>query len=53
MAKKTVAGFRDKSKSKGFTKVMVAVKNKETGSYYFKEEIVPTDMVQEYLKNNK
>ena len=53
MAKKTVAGYRDKSKSKGFTKVVRAVKNPDTGSYVFKEDIVPTDMVKEFLKDQK
>lgn len=53
MAKKTVAGYRDKSKSKGFTKVIRAIKNPETGAYTYKEEIVPTDMVNAYLKDNK
>ncbi|MEL6675034.1 MAG: DUF4295 domain-containing protein [Bacteroidota bacterium] len=53
MAKKTVAGYRDKSKSKGFTKVIRAVKNPETGAYTYKEDVVPTDMVQQFLKDNK
>ena len=53
MAKKTVAGYRDKSKSKAFTKVVRAVKNPETGAYIFKEEIIPSDMVQEFLKDQK
>jgi len=53
MAKKTVAGYRDKSKSKGFTKVIRAVKNPETGAYTYKEEVIPSDMVQEFLKENK
>lgn len=52
MAKKTVAGFRDKSKSKSFTKVIVPVKDPETGAYSFKEEIIPTDSVKDYLKAN-
>ncbi len=52
MAKKTVAGFRDKSKSKSFTKVVIPVKNPDTGAYTFKEEIIPTDMVKDYLKTN-
>ena len=53
MAKKTVAGYRDRSKSKGFTKVVRAVKNPETGAYVFKEDIVPTDMVKEFLKDQQ
>ncbi|WNJ18494.1 DUF4295 domain-containing protein [Pontibacter sp. G13] len=53
MAKKTVAGYRDKSKAKTFTKVVRAVKNPETGAYSYKEDIVPTDMVKDFLKDNK
>ncbi|MFK7972666.1 MAG: DUF4295 family protein [Bacteroidia bacterium] len=53
MAKKTVAGYRDKSKAKGFTKVVVAVKNEKTGTYTYREEIVPTDNVDAFLKDSK
>lgn len=53
MAKKVVAGYRDKSKSKGFTKVIRAVKNPETGAYTYKEDIVPSDMVKDFLKDQK
>ncbi|MDX2284527.1 MAG: DUF4295 family protein [Bacteroidia bacterium] len=52
MAKKAVAGFRDPSKTKQFTKVLIPVKNEKTGAYGYKEEIVPTDGVQQYLKDN-
>ena len=53
MAKKTVAGYRDKSKSKGFTKIVRAVKDPSTGAYTYKEDVVPSDMVKEFLKDNK
>ena len=53
MAKKTVAGYRDKSKLKSFTKIIRSVKDPKTGAYTFKEEVVPTDMVNEFLKENK
>ncbi|MEM6262515.1 MAG: DUF4295 domain-containing protein [Bacteroidota bacterium] len=53
MAKKSVAGFRDRSKIKGFTKVIRAVKNPKTGAYSYKEDIVPTDMVKDFIKDNK
>lgn len=53
MAKKTVAGYRDKSQSKGFTKIIRAVKNPETGAYTYKEDIVPSDMVNTFLKDQK
>lgn len=53
MAKKTVAGYRDKSQSKQFTKVVRAVKDPQTGAYSYREDIVPTDMVKDFLKENK
>ncbi len=53
MAKKTVAGYRDRSKSKTLTKVVRCLKNPETGAYYYKEDMVPTDLVQQFLKENK
>ena len=53
MAKKTVAGYRDKSKVKSFTKIIRSVKDPKTGNYTFKEDVVPTDMVNQYLKDNK
>ena len=53
MAKKTVAGYRDKSKAKAFTKVIVAVKDKKSGAYSFKEEVVASNKVNDYLKDQK
>lgn len=53
MAKKTVAGYRDRSKSKTLTKVIRAVKDPKSGAYTFKEEMVPTDMVKDFLKDSK
>lgn len=50
MAKKVVATLKT-GDTKGFAKVIKAVKSEKTGSYIFKEEIVPVDMVQETLKN--
>lgn len=50
MAKKTVAGYRDKSAAKAFTKVIVPVKNAKTGAYSFREEIVPSGNVKDFLK---
>ena len=50
MAKKTVAkGSRGGAKA--YTKVVKAVKT-EKGSYIFREEVVPKDQVDEYLKKN-
>lgn len=53
MAKKTVAGYRDRSQAKTLTKVVRAVKNPKTGAYAYREEMVPTDMVKEFLKDNQ
>jgi hypothetical protein len=50
MAKKVVA--RLQTKSKVLTKVILPVKNEKTGAYSFREEIVPSDMVQEYITKN-
>ncbi len=51
MAKRAVAGFRDKTTTSGrsHTKVIKMVKS-ETGSYTFKEEMVPNEQVQDYFK---
>ncbi len=48
MAKKTVATLKKEGEAK-FAKVVRAIKNPETGHYYFKEEIVPEQMVKEVL----
>ena len=52
MAKKAVAGYRERSskEGRGFAKVIKMVKSPKTGAYTFKEEMVVTDYVQEYLK---
>ena len=51
MAKRAVAGFRDKTSTSGrsHSRVIKMVKS-ETGSYVFQDEMVPNDLVQEYLK---
>jgi len=49
MAKKAVATLRAQG-VKSFAKVIKAVKSEKTGSYTFREEMVPSDMVQEVLK---
>lgn len=50
MAKKVVATLKQNDPTKGYAKVIKAVKSQKTGSYAFKEEIVPLDKVQETLK---
>ena len=49
MAKKVVAPLKT-STGKSFAKVIRMVRSEKTGAYMFKEEIVPSDNVQEYLK---
>lgn len=49
MAKKVVAALK-KTDGKTFAKVIRAVKSPVTGSYTFREEIVPSEMVQQILK---
>lgn len=48
MAKKVVATLK-KGEGKNFAKVIRAVRSEKTGSYTFKEEIVPVDLVKETL----
>ncbi|MDX2062896.1 MAG: DUF4295 domain-containing protein [Bacteroidia bacterium] len=49
MAKKVVATLKSKDKI-GVTKVIRAIKNRDSGSYSFKEDIVPGDQVEAFLK---
>ena len=51
MAKRAVAGFRDKTTTSGrsHTKVIKMVKS-DSGSYSFREEMVPNDQVQDFFK---
>lgn len=48
MAKKVVASLK-KVDGKSYAKVIRAVKSEKTGAYYFKEEIVVSDLVKETL----
>jgi predicted thioesterase len=48
MAKKVVASLK-KVDGKNFAKVIRAVRSEKTGSYTFKEEIVPAELVKETL----
>ncbi|MBQ9638902.1 MAG: DUF4295 domain-containing protein [Bacteroidales bacterium] len=49
MAKKVVASLKT-GNGKGFAKIIRMVRSPKTNAYTFKEEIVPSDNVQEYLK---
>ena len=49
MAKKVVATLKTTS-GKSFAKVIRMVRSEKTGAYVFKEEVVASDNVQEYLK---
>jgi hypothetical protein len=50
MAKKTVAGYREKSEGRSYSKVIKMVKSPKTGAYIFQEEMVPNEAVKEYFK---
>jgi hypothetical protein len=47
MAKKVVATLQ--SAGKDFAKVIRMVRSEKTGAYTFREDIVPTDRVQEFI----
>ena len=49
MAKKVVASLQ-KQGAKSFTKVIKMVKSDKTGSYAFKQEIIPNDSVNDFFK---
>jgi hypothetical protein len=48
MAKKVIATLKT-STGKDYAKVIRMVKSPKTGAYTFKEDIVPNDMVKEFL----
>lgn len=50
MAKKTVAGYREKSEGRSYSRVIKMVKSPKTGAYIFKEEMVPNEAVKDYFK---
>ena len=49
MAKKTVATLQ-KGEGKGYAKVVKMIKSPKSGSFTFKEEIIPNDEVKDYFK---
>ena len=51
MAKKAVAGFRDKNTTTGrsHTKVIKMVKSPVTGAYSFREEMILNDQAKDYF----
>jgi len=50
MAKKTVAGYREKSEGRSYSKVIKMEKSPKTGAYTFKEEMIPNEAVKDYFK---
>lgn len=52
MAKKAVAGFRDKTTTTGrsHTKVIKMVRSEKTGAYNFVEEMVLNEEVQDFFR---
>jgi hypothetical protein len=49
MAKKVVATLKKTGSGKDWAKVITAVKSPKTGTYSFREEMVPSDAVKDYL----
>jgi hypothetical protein len=49
MAKKVVATLKT-GVGKNFTRVIKMVKNPETGSYGFKEEVMHNEFIKDFLK---
>lgn len=49
MAKKVVATLKGAASSKSYSKVIKPVRSAKTGAYTFKEEIIESDLVQEFL----
>ena len=50
MAKKTVASLQ-KAEGKAFTKVIKMVKSEKTGNYSLRQEVMPKDLVDDFLKS--
>lgn len=50
MAKKTVATLQDKTK-RNMIKVIKTIRSPKSGAYTFREEMVPKDKVNEFLKD--
>jgi len=49
MAKKTVAGYREKTEGRSYSKVIKMIKSPKTGAYVFKEEMIPNEAVKDYF----
>ena len=50
MAKKTVAGYREKTEGRSYSKVIKMVRSPKTCAYVFKEDMIPNEAVKEYFK---
>jgi len=50
MAKKTVAGYREKTEGRSYSKAIKMVRSPKTGAYVFKEEMIPNEAVKDYFK---
>jgi hypothetical protein len=51
MAKKAVAGYREKSEGRSYAKVINMEKSPKTGAYIFKEEMVPNEAMKDFFAN--
>ena len=50
MAKKVVATLKNKAATKNVSKVIKLVKSEKTGAYTFQEDIIPSELVKEYME---
>ena len=50
MAKKVVAGLK---KAKNIVKIITPIKSEKTGAYYYREDIVAKESVQEHVEKYK
>lgn len=50
MAKKVVATLKSKTAAKSVSKVIKLVKSEKTGAYTFQEDIIPSELVKEYME---
>lgn len=52
MAKKAIAGYREKIDDRSYSKVIKMLKSSKTGAYVFKEEIVLTENIKDFFEKN-
>jgi len=53
MAKKAVASFKKEGKAVSITKVIKMVKSEKTGAYIFKEEVMLSELVKDFISKKE